>query len=119
MWIACGSSGIAVKTAPWKMGIQDAIGVRAIRGKRYFLWVSDAGPSCAFAKRKLAEVARLRTVHAVEVASFDSFHCRAGRLDPRVIWVRPRGAWAGCWSSPNGAPIGPYFFWELAVPPPP
>lgn len=113
-WIGCGR--VVIKTAPWKMGIQDTIGVRVIRGRRYSLWVGEAGPSCSFAKQKLAQIARLRTARAVEAASFDGLHCLIRGLSTHIAWVRPIGAWAGCWTSPTSAPTGRYFFWELAIP---
>ena len=81
-WVGCGR--VVIKTAPWRMGIQDAIGVRVIRGRRYSLWVGEAGPSCSFAKRKLAQIAPLRTARAVQAASFDGLHCRIGGLSTHV-----------------------------------
>jgi hypothetical protein len=109
-WFTCG--GVTVRTAPWTMAIQDSIGVRLKHGTKYFLRAGSRGPSCADAKRMLAHVARLRTRAAIRAASFAGFHCDVGRLDQHVLWVRPRGAWAGCWSSPNHFE-GRYFVWEL------
>ena len=115
-WVSCGANGITLKIAPWKMGIQEAVGVRVTGGTKYFVRVGEFGPSCDLAKRKVAELARLRTARAVRLASFAGLHCRIGRPPTPVRWVRPRGAWGGCWSSVKAGPAGRYFFWELPVP---
>jgi hypothetical protein len=94
------------------MGIQDTIGVRVKHGTKYFLRAGSVGPTCADAKRMLSHIAKLRTRKAIRAASFGDLHCDVGRHDPHVLWVRPLGAWAGCWSSPNQS-VGRYFFWEL------
>jgi hypothetical protein len=94
------------------MGILDKIGVRIKHGTRYFLRAGSAGPSCAVARNKLAHIATLRTRKAIRAASFGGLDCDVGQRDLNVLWVRPFGAWAGCWSVPN-QPIGRYFFWEL------
>lgn len=95
------------------MGIQDAIGVRIKHGKKYFLRAGSAGPSCAVARKKLAHIARLRTRKAIRTASFGGLRCDVGHRDLNVLWVRPLGAWAGCWTSAGQDPSGRYFFWEL------
>jgi len=110
---ACG--GHTIKRAPWTMGVQDAIGLRVIRGTKYFIWTGSAGPSCAVAIRTVARLGQLRTARAVRAASFGGLQCRASAPDRPAIWVRPRGAWGGCWSTPQ-VRAGRYFFWELQVP---
>lgn len=109
-WFTC--RGVTIRTAHWTMAIQGSVGVRLKHGTKYFLRAGSSGPSCADAKRMLSHVARLRTRAAIRAASFAGFHCDVGRLDQHVLWVRPRGAWAGCWSSPNHFE-GRYFFWQL------
>jgi hypothetical protein len=79
-------------------------------------WAGDAGPACEVATRAVARLAQLRTARAVRAASFGGLQCRTRRPDPPAIWVRPRGAWGGCWSTP-GSHSGRYFFWQLLVPP--
>jgi hypothetical protein len=113
---SCGANGITLKIAPWRMGIQEAVGVRVIGGTKYLGRAGESGPSCDLAKRKVAQLARLRTARAVRLASFAGLHCRIGRPPTSVLWVRPRGAWGGCWSARKAAPAGRYFFWELPVP---
>jgi hypothetical protein len=110
---ACG--GHTIKRAPWTMGVQDPIGLRVIRGTKYFIWSGSAGPPCDVATRAVARLAQLRTARAVRAASFGGLQCRASAPDRPAIWVRPRGAWGGCWSVPQVA-AGRYFFWELRVP---
>jgi hypothetical protein len=113
-WFTCGQNGVTLRTAPWTMGIQDTIGVGISHGTHYFLRVGGPGPSCAVARNKLAHIAKLRTRKAIRAASFGGFHCDvARRYAPDVLWVRPLGAWAGCWSADKQAPAGRYFFWEL------
>jgi hypothetical protein len=113
-WFACGQNGVTLRTAPWTMGIQDNIGVRIKHGTTYFLDAGGPGPSCAVARNKLAHIAKLRTRKAIRAASFGGLHCDvARRYDPHVLWVRPLGAWAGCWSADKRAPAGRYFYWEL------
>jgi hypothetical protein len=111
-WFTCGQNGVTLRTAPWKMGIVDKIGVRIKHGTRYILRAGSTGPSCAVARKKLAHIARLRTRKAIRAASFGGLRCDVGQRDLNIVWVRPLGAWAGCWSVPN-QPIGHYFFWEL------
>jgi hypothetical protein len=111
-WFVCGQNGVKIRTAPWTMGIADKIGVRIKHGTRYILRAGSAGPSCAVARKKLAHIATLRTRKAIRAASFGGLHCDVGQRDLNILWVRPLGAWAGCWSAPN-QPIGRYFFWEL------
>lgn len=110
-WFTCGA--VKIRAAPWTMGIEDAIGVRIKHGTKYFLRAGSAGPSCAVARKKLAHIATLRTRKAIRAASFGGLHCDVGQPDLDVRWVRPLGAWAGCWSSATGIPSGRYFFWEL------
>jgi hypothetical protein len=110
-WFTC--SGVKIPAASWTMGIEDAIGVRIKHGTRYFLRAGSAGPSCAVARKRLAHIARLRTRKAIRAASFGGLHCDVGHRDLNVLWVRPLGAWAGCWSSATQIPSGRYFFWEL------
>jgi hypothetical protein len=111
-WFVCGS--VTLRTAPWTMGIQDTIGVRIKHGTKYFLRAGGPGPSCAVARNKLAHIATLRTRKAIRAASFGGLHCDvARRQDPHVLWVRPLGAWAGCWTADKQAAAGRYFFWEL------
>jgi hypothetical protein len=112
-WFVCGQNGVKIRTAPWTMGIEDAIGVRIKHGTKYFLRAGSAGPSCAAARKKLAHIATLRTRKAIRAASFGGLHCDVGQHDLNVLWVRPLGAWAGCWSSATQIPSGRYFFWEL------
>jgi hypothetical protein len=112
-WFVCGPNGVKIRTAPWRMGIEDTIGVRIKHGTKYFLRAGSAGPSCAVARNKLAHIATLRTRKAIRAASFGGLHCDVGRHDPHVLWVRPLGAWAGCWSFATQMPSGRYFFWEL------
>ena len=111
-WFVCGQNGVKIRTAPWRMGIEDSIGVRIKHGTKYFLRAGSFGPSCAVARNKLAHIATLRTRKAIRAASFGGLDCDVGQRDLNVLWVRPLGAWAGCWSVPN-QPIGRYFFWEL------
>ena len=111
-WFTCGQ--VKLRTAPWAIGIQQTIGVGISRGTRYWLRVGGPGPSCAVARNKLAHIATLRTRKAIRAASFGGFHCDvARRYAPDVLWVRPLGAWAGCWTAEKQAPAGRYFFWEL------
>jgi hypothetical protein len=113
-WFVCGQNGVKIRSAPWTMGIQDTIGVRIKHGTKYLLRAGGPGPSCAVARNKLAHIATLRTRKAIRAASFGGLHCDvARRQDPHVLWVRPLGAWAGCWSADNQAAAGRYFFWEL------
>jgi hypothetical protein len=99
-WFVCGSNSVKIRSAPWTMGIKDPIGVRIKHGTRYFLRAGSAGPSCTVARKKLAQIARLRTRKAIRAASFGGLHCDVdvGQYDPHVLWVRPLGAWAGCWT---------------------
>src|SRR6185503_15564857 len=113
-WNSCGAH--TIKRAPWTMGVQDAIGVRVIGGTKYFIWSGDAGPGCAVAARAVARLAQLRTARAVRAASFGGLQCRTRRPDRPAIWLRPRAAWGGCWSTPTRH-SGRYFFWQLPVPP--
>ena len=121
-WNSCG--GHTIKRAPWTMGFQDAVGVRVIRGTKYFIWTGDAGPSCGVATRAVARLAQLRTAREVRAASVGRLQCRASAPERPAIWVRPRGAWGGCWTFPpqkdtGVSPLtysGRYFFWELRVP---
>jgi hypothetical protein len=110
-WFTCGN--VKIRAAPWAMGIQDAIGVRIKHGTKYFLRAGSVGPSCAVARKKLAHIATLRTRRAIRAASFGGLHCDVGQHDLNILWVRPLGAWAGCWSSATQIPSGRYFFWEL------
>jgi hypothetical protein len=110
-WFTCGN--VKIRAAPWTMGIEDAIGVRIKHGTKYFLRAGSAGPSCAVARKKLAHIATLRTRKAIRAASFGGLHCDVGKHDLNVLWVRPLGAWAGCWSAATQIPSGRYFFWEL------
>jgi hypothetical protein len=112
-WFVCGSSGVTIRSAPWTMGIEDSIGVRIKHGTTYFLRAGDAGPSCTVARKKLAHIAKLRTRRAIRAASFGGLHCDVGHRDLNVLWVRPLGAWAGCWTFATQIPSGRYFFWEL------
>jgi hypothetical protein len=111
-WFTCGQ--LKLRTAPWTIGIQDTIGVGITHGTKYWLRVGGPGPSCAVARNKLAHIATLRTRKAIRAASFGGFHCDvARRYAPDVLWVRPLGAWAGCWTADKQAAAGRYFFWEL------
>lgn len=112
-WFVCGSNGVKLRSAPWTMGIKDPIGVRIKHGTRYFLRAGSVGPSCAVARRKLVQIATLRTRKAIRAASFGGLHCDVGHRDLNVLWVRPLGAWAGCWTETTQIPTGRYFFWEL------
>jgi hypothetical protein len=108
----CDLNGTTIKTAPWKMAIQETAGLRIVRGTRYFIWIGAAGPSCAFARRNVSRLARLGTPLALRRASVDGLQCRVGRPRQPVAWVRPRTAWAGCWTT-IGVPAGRYFRWQL------
>ena len=104
-WFTCGR--VKLRTAPWTIGIQDTIGVDITHGTKYWLRVGGPGPSCAVARNKLAHIAKLRTRKAIRAASFGGFHCDvAPRYAPDVLWVRPLGAWAGCWTADKQAPAG-------------
>ena len=105
-------NGVTLRTAPWRMGILDKVGVRIKHGTRYILRAGSVGPSCAVARKKLAHIVRLRTRKAIRAASFGGLDCEVGQRDLNILWVRPLGAWAGCWTVPN-QPIARYFFWEL------
>ena len=111
-WFTCGQNGVTLRTAPWRMGILDKVGVRIKHGTRYILRAGSVGPSCAVARKKLADIARLRTRKAIRAASFGGLDCDVGQRELNILWVRPLGAWAGCWTVPN-QPIARYFFWEL------
>jgi hypothetical protein len=111
-WFVCGQNGVRIRNAPWTIGIADKIGFRIKHGTKYFLRAGSAGPSCAVARKKLEHIARLRTRKAIRAASFGGLHCDVGQHDLKVQWVRPLGAWAGCWTYAN-YPSGRYFFWEL------
>src|SRR5437667_8696313 len=96
----CDRTSTRIKTAPWRVAIQEAIGPRIARGTWYFIWTGTDGPSCAFARRKVARLVRLRTPRALRRASFAGLQCRVRLLERPVAWVvRPRTAWAGCWTT--------------------
>jgi hypothetical protein len=113
-WFVCGQNGVKIPTAPWTMGIADPIGVRIKHGTKYILRAGSTGPSCAVARKKLGHIATLRTRKAIRAASFGGLHCDVGQRPLNVLWVRPLGAWAGCWTTAQ-YPMGRYFFWELKL----
>ena len=81
-WFVCGPNGVKIRTAPWRMGIEDSIGVRIKHGTKYFLRAGSFGPSCAVARNKLAHIATLRTRKAIRAPRSEASTAMSGDTTP-------------------------------------